>query len=114
MLHHAAELTPFGPRLLVDRILIEGWPPATAAEMVGVRGATADKVAPTVLRRSSRRSRGSVSRPLCRPRALPVARPGVKPAVVYVREPSRREVNSCKRASVTELGRIRIGRFGLP
>jgi transposase InsO family protein len=43
MLHRTAKLTPFGRRLLVDRILVEGWPPATAAEMVGVSRATAYK-----------------------------------------------------------------------
>ena len=32
MLHRTAKLTPFGRRLLVDRILIEGWPAATATE----------------------------------------------------------------------------------
>jgi transposase len=43
MLHRKAKLTPFGRQLLVDRILIEGWPPATAAEMLGVSRATAYK-----------------------------------------------------------------------
>jgi len=41
MLHRTAKLTPFGRQLLVDRILIEGWPPA--AEMLGVSRATAYK-----------------------------------------------------------------------
>ncbi len=43
MLHRTAKLTPFGRQLLVERILIEGWPPATAAEMLGVSRATAYK-----------------------------------------------------------------------
>ncbi len=43
MLNRTAKLTPFGRRLLVERVLIEGWPPATAAEMVGVSRATAYK-----------------------------------------------------------------------
>jgi transposase len=43
MLHRTAKLTPSGRRLLVDRVLIGGWPPATAAEMVGVSRATAYK-----------------------------------------------------------------------
>ena len=43
MLHRTAELTPSGRQLLVQRILIEGWPPATAAEMLGVSRATAYK-----------------------------------------------------------------------
>jgi transposase InsO family protein len=43
MLHRTAKLTPFGRRLLVDRILVEGWAPAIAAETVGVSRATAYK-----------------------------------------------------------------------
>jgi transposase InsO family protein len=43
MLHRTAKLTPFGRRLLVERIVLEGWSPATAAEMVGVSRATAYK-----------------------------------------------------------------------
>jgi transposase InsO family protein len=43
MLHRTAKLTPFGRRLLVERVLIEGWPPATAAETLGVSRATAYK-----------------------------------------------------------------------
>lgn len=43
MLHRTAKLTPFGRRLLVERVLIEGWPAATAAEMLGVSRATAYK-----------------------------------------------------------------------
>ena len=43
MLHRTAKLTPFGRRLLVERIVLEGWPPATAAETLGVSRATAYK-----------------------------------------------------------------------
>lgn len=43
MLHRRAKLTPFGRRLLVERILIDGWPPAIAAESLGVSRATAYK-----------------------------------------------------------------------
>lgn len=43
MLHRTAKLTPSGRRLLVHRILVEGWSAATAAEMVGVSRATAYK-----------------------------------------------------------------------
>jgi len=43
MLHRSAKLTPFGRRLLVERIVLEGWPPATAAETLGVSRATAYK-----------------------------------------------------------------------
>ncbi len=43
MLHRTAKLTPFGRRLLVERILVEGWSPAIAAETLGVSRATAYK-----------------------------------------------------------------------
>jgi len=43
MLHRTAKLTPFGRRLLVERIVIEGWSAATTAEMLGVSRATAYK-----------------------------------------------------------------------
>lgn len=71
MLHRTAKLTPAGRQLLIRRILVEGWPPATAAEMLGVSRATAYKW----LRRY--RSEGEAgledrsSRPHRRPRALP-------------------------------------------
>ena len=35
------KLTPFGRRLLVDRVLLEGWPAARAAEAAGVSRQTA-------------------------------------------------------------------------
>jgi transposase len=41
MLHRTAKLTPFGRRLLVERIQVEGWSPAIAAETLGVSRATA-------------------------------------------------------------------------
>ena len=70
MLHRTAKLTPFGRRLLVERIVIEGWSPAIAAETLGVSRATAYKW----LRRY--RVEGLVgledrsARPLRRPRSL--------------------------------------------
>ena len=71
MLHRTAKLTPFGRQLLVDRILVEGWPPATAAEMLGVSRATAYKW----LRRYRTEGPAGLddrsARPLRRPRALP-------------------------------------------
>jgi transposase InsO family protein len=71
VLHRTAKLTPFGRQLLVDRILIEGWPPATAAETLGVSRATAYKW----LRRFRTEGPGGLqdrsARPLRRPRALP-------------------------------------------
>ena len=71
MLHRTAKLTPFGRQLLVDRILIEGWPPATAAEMLGVSRAIAYKW----LRRYRAEGQAGLedrsAQPLRRPRALP-------------------------------------------
>jgi transposase InsO family protein len=70
MLHRTAKLTPFGRRLLVERVLIEGWPPATAAEMLGVSRATAYKW----LRRYRAEGEAGLedrsARPHRRPRAL--------------------------------------------
>ena len=71
MLHRTAKLTPFGRRLLVHRILSEGWPAATAAEMLGVSRATAYKW----LRRYRTEGEAGLedrsARPHRRPRALP-------------------------------------------
>jgi transposase InsO family protein len=71
VLHRTAKLTPFGRQLLIRRILVEGWPPATAAEMVGVSRATAYKW----LRRYRTEGLAGLddrsSRPHRRPRALP-------------------------------------------
>lgn len=70
MLHRTARLTPFGRRLLVERILVEGWSPAIAAETLGVSRATAYKW----LRRYRAEGVGGLedrsARPLRRPRAL--------------------------------------------
>jgi transposase InsO family protein len=41
--HRNARLTPFGRRVLVDRILVEGWTPAAAADAAQVSRATAYK-----------------------------------------------------------------------
>ena len=41
MAHTAARLTPFGRRLLVDRIEVLGWPVAHGAEAAGVSRQTA-------------------------------------------------------------------------
>lgn len=43
MAHRNARLTPFGRRVLVDRILVEGWTPAAAADAAQVSRATAYK-----------------------------------------------------------------------
>jgi transposase InsO family protein len=71
MLHRTAKLTPFGRRLLVDRILIEGWPPATAAEMVGVSRATAYKWLRRYRQEGAAGLEDRSARPHRRPRALP-------------------------------------------
>lgn len=71
MLHRTARLTPFGRRLLVDRILVEGWPPATAAEMLGVSRATAYKWVRRYRAEGVEGLEDRSARPLRRPRALP-------------------------------------------
>ena len=43
MAHARAKLTPLGRRVLVDRVLVEGWPVARAAEAMNVSRATAHK-----------------------------------------------------------------------
>ena len=71
MLHRTARLTPFGRRLLVDRILVEGWPAATAAEMLGVSRATAYKWLRRYRTEGQTGLEDRSARPLRRPRALP-------------------------------------------
>jgi transposase InsO family protein len=71
MLHRTAKLTPFGRQLLVNRILIEGWPPATAAEMVGVSRATAYKWLRRYRAEGAAGLEDRSSRPHRRPRSLP-------------------------------------------
>ena len=70
MLHRTAKLTPFGRQLLVDRILIEGWPPATAAEMLGVSRATAYKWLRRYRGEGAAGLQDRSARPHRRPRAL--------------------------------------------
>ena len=41
MAHPRAKLTPFGRRLLVERVTVLGWPVSAAAESLGVSRATA-------------------------------------------------------------------------
>jgi transposase InsO family protein len=43
MAHARAKLTPFGRRLLVERVLVDGWKPAEAAQAMGVSRQTAYK-----------------------------------------------------------------------
>jgi transposase InsO family protein len=71
MLHRTAKLTPFGRRLLVDRILVEGWPAATAAEMLGVSRATAYKWLRRYRVEGPAGLEDRSARPHHRPRALP-------------------------------------------
>jgi transposase InsO family protein len=71
MLHRTAKLTPFGRRLLVDRVLVEGWPAATAAEMLGVSRATAYKWLRRYRTEGPAGLEDRSARPRHRPRALP-------------------------------------------
>ena len=71
MLHRTAKLTPFGRRLLVDRVLVEGWPAATAAEMLGVSRATACNRLRRYRTEGPAGLEDRSARPRHRPRALP-------------------------------------------
>jgi transposase InsO family protein len=71
MLHRTAKLTPFGRRLLVHRVLIEGWPAATAAEQLGVSRATAYKWLRRYRAEGDAGLEDRSARPVHRPRALP-------------------------------------------
>ncbi len=71
MLHRTAKLTPFGRRLLVERIVVGGWPPALAAETVGVSRATAYKWLRRYHAEGIAGLQDRSSRPRRRPRALP-------------------------------------------
>lgn len=70
MLHRTARLTPFGRRLLVDRILIEGWSAAIAAETLGVSRATAYKWLRRYRDEGVAGLEDRSARPLHRPRSL--------------------------------------------
>jgi transposase InsO family protein len=70
VLHRTARLTPFGRQLLVDRVLVEGWSPATAAEMLGVSRATAYKWLRRFKAEGSAGLQDRSARPLGRPRSL--------------------------------------------
>lgn len=70
MLHRTAKLTPFGRRLLVERIVRDGWPAAIAAETVGVSRATAYKWVRRYRTEGIAGLADRSSRPRHRPRAL--------------------------------------------
>ena len=70
MLHRTAKLTPSGRRLLVTRIIDEGWPAATAAEMLGVSRATAYKWVRRYRSEGLAGLEDRSARPRRRPRAL--------------------------------------------
>jgi transposase InsO family protein len=71
MLHRTARLTPFGRQLLVNRVLVEGWPAVTAAEQLGVSRATAYKWLRRYRTEGDAGLEDRSARPLHRPRALP-------------------------------------------
>jgi transposase InsO family protein len=70
VLHRTAKLTPFGRRLLVQRILVEGWSPAIAAETLGVSRATAYKWLRRYRAEGAAGLEDRSTRPIRRPRAL--------------------------------------------
>jgi transposase len=67
MAHPRAKLTVAGRRLLVERVLDQGWPPARAAEAQGVSVATAYKW----LRRWRQEGPAGLADRSCRPQTSP-------------------------------------------
>jgi len=81
-----AKLTPLGRRLLVDRILVLGWPVPAAAESMGVSVATAYKWRRRYLEEGPAGLEDRSSRPLHSPRRTPAAQLA---AVLQVRSERR-------------------------
>lgn len=67
MAHRSSRLTPLGRRLLVDRVVVEGWPAVRVAEAAGVSRATVYKW----LRRFKREGQAGLNDRSSRPRRSP-------------------------------------------
>ena len=74
MAHRRARLTVFGRQLLVDRVIVDGWPVAHAAEAAGVSRQTAGKWVRRFREGGTRALEDGSSRPHRSPRALPEER----------------------------------------
>src|SRR5205807_1657890 len=74
MSYRTAKLTPLGRQLLVDRVLLEGWPPAHAAAMAGVSRATVYKWLHRYRTEGASGLLDRSCRPHTNPRALPTHR----------------------------------------
>jgi len=84
--HRTARLNPFGRRLLIDRVLTEGWTVATAAEAQGISRATGHK---WVRRYRLEGSAGLLDRS-SRPRRSPRATPAHEVARIVAARSQRR------------------------
>ncbi|MEX1280000.1 MAG: leucine zipper domain-containing protein, partial [Acidimicrobiia bacterium] len=84
--HSRSKLTPAGRRLLVDRILVEGWPVAYAAEMAGVSRQTAHRWVTRFVAEGEAGLVDRSSRPRSCPRRVP---PVVEAAIVADRMAER-------------------------
>ena len=71
MAHRRAKLTPLGRKVLVERVLVQGWSPASAAEAMGVSRATAYKWLARFAAEGLAGLQDRSSAPHRRPRALP-------------------------------------------
>ena len=72
MAHRRAALTPLGRRLVVERVLIEGWTQASAASSTGVSRATVAKWVKRFREEGPPGLRDRSSAPHRRPHALPI------------------------------------------
>jgi transposase InsO family protein len=70
MAHRRAKLTPSGRRLLVDRVLVYGWPACRAAEAAGVSRATAYKWVGRFRSEGQSGLEDRSSKPRCMPKQL--------------------------------------------
>ena len=96
---YKARLTPYGRRLLVDRIMVQGWPAAKAAEAMGVSRQTAYR---WLARFEAEGEAGLVDRP-SRPHASPSRVP-----------PEAEERVTADRNAEREGPHLMAGRLGMP
>ena len=106
MAHARAKLTPFGRRLLVDRVLVLGWAPAEAAKAVGVSRATCYKW----LRRYRDEGPAGLEERSSRPRSCPHA---LTPKAEREILRARRKTKHGPHWLAAELGRPRSTIYGV-
>lgn len=80
-----SQLSPYRRWLLVQRVLVDGWPPSVAAESMGVSRATTYKW----LRRFREEGVAGLESPSSRPRSLPCTSLALVAAIVELRRARR-------------------------